>query len=231
MTNFVQLQNDVTHALLSAPALSKVNVLQYRKLRMESVVNLDALWQTLRGGCSGAGILVEMPVANVTSPNVTGPAFNLIQSFVVLEEPNINFAPQTGTFLSAEEIAQIVFDALHLQAIEGIGTLQANTIKEAAEFPPGLLAYRVECKIIVARPQTVRCAVPIIAIAGGQATLTSTTADSAIYYTVDESFPGRSNPAAVLYEAPFDVVSGQVLRVAAWKADLNPSAIRSYTVP
>ena len=229
MTDFVQLQNDVTLALLAAPALANINVVQYRKLRLQSVVDFDVVWVAVRNGRSGAGVLVEMPVVNVTSPNVTGPAFNLIQPFAVLEEPNLNFAPETGTLLSAEEIAQTIFDLLHLQAIEGIGTLQAVGIKEATDFAPGLLAYRVEFKIIVGRPQTPRCLTPTITPGGGNATLTAASGD--IYFTLDGSFPAPSNPAAQLYAAPVPVVSGQVVRAAAFAAGFNPSEIRRLTIP
>lgn len=230
MTDYVQLQEDVTHLLLSAPPLERISVVQFRKLRLESELSLDALWQTYRAGRCGAGILVEMPVVNVASPNVSGPAVNLILPLAVIEEPNTNFAPATGTLMSAEEIAQIIFDLLHLQAIEGLGTLRANAIREAAEFPPGLVAYRVELQLTAAGEQTARCAAPVISVAGGVATITTGTGGAEIRYTLDGSFPGASNPAALLYAGPFPVESGQIIRAGVTRENSNSSEIRRHIV-
>ena len=72
-----------------------------------------------------------------------------------------------------------------------------------------------------------------VAIATGQATLTSGTASAQIYYTLDESFPGPSNPMARLYETPFDVLSGDTILAAAFLSDSddNLSRITRLTVP
>jgi len=233
MTDFVQLQNDVTHALLSVASLSKVNVHQLRKLRQDSAVSVDAIWQTKRGGCCGAGILVEMPEADVDKPNVEGPLLSLLVPCLVVEEPNLNFAPQIGTFLSAEEIAQWILDALHLLTIDGVGVLRAEgrVIQPAEEFP-NLVAYRVKLKLLLPRGQTQRSGFVTISIAGGLCTLACVTTPTAILrYTTDGSFPGQSNPAAQIYEAPFAVESGEVVRAASALEGYNLSAVRQSTAP
>lgn len=229
MTDFVQLQEDLTFALLSLETLSDVNIVQYRKLRLQSEIDFSAIWMTLRAARSGAGVLVEMPTARVQSPNVSGPAFDLTQTFLVLEEPNLNFTPETGTLKSAEVIAQLILEALHLFNLQGIGTLTGEGIAEASEVPPGILAYRVSFKLTVGRPQTTRCAAPVISLAAGLATLTTTTSDAEIRYTLDGTFPGAANPAAQIYSAPVAVNSGETIRCATWKTGCNPSEVRSQT--
>lgn len=232
MTDLVQLQEDCTYLLLAAEQLVKVNVVQYRKLRLASVINLDSLWQSPRTGRteSGIGVLVEMPRVDVTSNNVSGPPLDLVIPFVVIEEPNINLTPDVGTLLSAEEVCQRLIDVLHLQCFGAAGTLQSTGFKEAAEFPAGLVAYRNEFKLKLARTQTPRCATPQVAVAAGLATLTTATAGAAIYYTTDGSLPGSATTGALRYTVPFAVTSGQTLRFAAWATGYNPSEIRSYPI-
>jgi hypothetical protein len=91
--DFVELQEHLYYGLLSESLLSNINVVLYRKLRLGSEINLDAIWQTPRNGKAGCGILVEMPALRVLHPNVSGPPGSLEISCAVLEEPNSNFSP------------------------------------------------------------------------------------------------------------------------------------------
>ncbi len=235
ITDFNALQEDLLNALLNSPQLDKVNIIEERKFLLASDVEMSAVWQTQRNGCCGAGIIVEMARANVSTPNVTGPAFDLQFGFVVIEERNSNFTPGIGTFLMAEQIAQIIFDILHLMAIEPYGTLTAKNILPANDWldaDAGLAAQRATLVLKNPRKQTPRVGPVAIAIAEGFATLSCATDPSAtIYYTQDDSFPGGNNPAKEIYSEPFAVESGVVLRAAAVIEGKNISAIRRLVVP
>ena len=225
MNDIVQLQSDVGEALLSHEGLASVNVVQYRKLRVQSEVDLGAIYAVGRNGKSGCGVLVEMPTFEVSHPNLPGPSAELVITCAVLEEPNLNLEPTGGTGLSAEDVAQRVLDSLHGLDLEGTGALYADkrAIQPAEEFQ-GLVAYRVALRLRSLRPQTARVATPTIVEAGLNVTLTCATAGAAIYYTMEGSFPGPSNAGAVLYAESF-TMTGAVLRWAAYKSGMVGSNV------
>ncbi len=231
MTNFVQLQEFLTQSLLANAALENVNIKSWRKLRLESEVDLSTLWLTPRNGRSGAGILVEMPEFTVPHPNLPGPEALLNCPIAILEEPNINLTPGIGTMLSAEEIAQLILEILHDYQLEGFSTLYAkgNAIVPADEFQ-GVVAYRVTVQLRLPREQTARVATPTATEAGGNITLACATADAEIYFTLDDSFPGSGNPVATRYTDTFAAEVGQVLRCAAYKPGAPGSHVSKQTV-
>lgn len=233
MTNIVQLQEDITHALLSAETLLPVNIIQWRKMRMESDIALETIWQTPRAGRSGAGIIVEMPEFVVDKPNLAGPQAAILLPIAVLEEPNLNMSPATGTNLSAEEIAQYILEALHGVRFNGsVGfTLFAapQAIQPADEFP-GVLAYRVRLAVTFPREQRNRVDMPAILVDTLTVTLSCGTADAVIHYTLDSTFPGPSNPSALIYEGPFTVDSGTLVRAAGYKTELSGSFVNAQTI-
>jgi Chitobiase/beta-hexosaminidase C-terminal domain len=225
MNSFVKLQYFLEQMLLSADALASVNIVAYRKLRLQSELDYSTVWQTPRNGRSGCGVLIEMPSFRVDKPNVPGPIGDVVQTCAVLEDPDMNLAPATGTLLSAEEVAQTILDLAHQWGIDGVSSLYADyqAIEDAKEFQ-GLLAYRVNFRTMMTRQQTQRCAQPTISETALTVTLTCTTPNAAIYYTQDGTFPGPSNPGAALYAAPF-LQTGQELYWCAFAPGYNPSAV------
>lgn len=234
MNNYVQIQEDVTGALMAAESLQSLPVAQFRKLRLQSVVDYSTLYAQPRaaGGPAGCGVLVEVPAFRVEKPNSAGPLRYLVVSAVVMEEPNLNFT-DGGTKISAEEAAEAVLDTLHGLRIDGAGALYADVdaIRSADEFE-GLVAYRVSLQMKSPRAQTDRVAIPTITEAARHVTLTCATAGADIWYTTDESFPWPGNSAAagtgtgVLYEGPFDLdPSVTVLRWAAYKTGMLGSNV------
>lgn len=226
MTDYVQLQSDLYHLLLSAENLRTVNIVSFRKLRMSSEVEFSTLWQAPRNGCAGAGVLVHMPEVETMHGNLPGPEFVTTVPLSVVEEPNQNFAPG-GSYLSAEEIAQRVAELLHGYAA-GVwgGALYAKgpVIQPDSEFPAGLLAYRVQLHLRLMRTQVARVATPTISQGeGGAVTLACGTSGASIYYTTDGSFPGPGNAAATLYAEPFTAEVGTRLRFGAYGTVLLPS--------
>lgn len=231
MKYFVQLQDDLYAAALEITALQGVNIVQFRKLRLQSEINLAALWETPRNGTSGAGILVEMPTIEVPRPNLPGPEHELKITFAVVEEPNMNLTPTVGTGLSAEEICERLLDTFHGYQIEGIGSLYADAraIEPANDFP-NVVAYRVAFKLRSPRNQTQRVQLPSVSSANnGQVTLANVTDGATIYYTTDGSFPGPSNPTALQYSGTFDASSVQTVRWAAYLDGCDNSNVGQIT--
>lgn len=243
MIDLLQIQEDCFGLLLSAPLLANVNVVLERKLLTQSAVELDTIWTTNRNGRSGAGILVEMPFIDVPGKQSPGPTQNLRPSFLAFQNGDMALTPDVGVGLTAEEIAQRILDALHMQELQGIGTLYAidRAVEPAREFEP-LLAYRVTLFLKAATTaQTARCAPVTVSVAAGSATLTCTTSGAEIFYTLDGSLPVNAqaknpvteetiNAQAQLYTAPFAVTAGQVLRAVAFKAGCNAGPVAQSNI-
>lgn len=240
MTDFVQLQNDLCSAAQALSAFSNLPVLQWRKLRLQAELDMSAIWLSGRNGRSGAGIVVEMPEFDVQHPNLPGPEAFLVLNFLVLEEPNSNFAPSTGTLLSAEQICQLLLEQFHDFQVEGFGTVFASgkVITTVEDFP-GIVGYRVSFRARVPREQTARVQTPVLTEDAGSITMTCATAGAQIYYTVTPatgtppeagSFPGPTNPDAKLYETPFTADVGDVIRAAAYLAGAPTSHVVRQTV-
>lgn len=244
MMDLVQLQADLLGLLMSAPALANVNVVSERKFLVQSEINFDTLWTTPRNGRSGTGILIEMPSIEVPGKQTPGPTQNLRPTFVVFQNGDAALEPTTGSGLAAETICQLVLDTLHMQELQGIGTLYAidRAVEPAREYE-FVHAYRVALFLkSAASNQTQRTAPVVLTIDYGNAYLACATADAEIWYTLDGSFPTHSravepvsdttlNPSAKLYTGPFPATSGQTLRAAAYADGFNPGQILNTTIP
>lgn len=243
-TNFIQFQNFVAHYLCSYNALDQVNIITRERLLVSAAEdertadgNLAAevlAYVTPREGGDGrigAGIIVEKPGFDVTAPNLPGPEGDLTLEILVLEDRITNLGPTEGTQLAADQICQTIMDALHWQQFEGFGQMfcDRNAMVEARDFQP-LSAYRLRFRLRMPRGQTAKVAQPTISETENQVTLACATADAEIYYTIDESYPGRSNPAAILYDGPFPVELADVINAAAYKEGLTPSHMIQATV-
>jgi hypothetical protein len=231
MINLVQLQNDLLYALLSSEGLQNVNILQFRKMRIESEIDWSLVFLGQRAGRGGVGVIVEMPEASVDKPNIEGPMFELDLSFLVVENPTINLDATTGSGVSAEDVAQNILDLFHLWNIEGVGQLRAagKVISDSNEFE-GCVCYRVTLRLMNPRGQTQRCAFPVFTATGSVWEITCSTESADIWFTTDETFPGRDvNSTARQYSGPFDCASGTVLRAVAYKDGMNMSAVKKIT--
>ena len=238
MIDLVQLQNDLHGLLMSSPALNTVNIVLERKFMVDAAVSLDTIWQTVRNDRSGTGILIEMPSIDVPANQSVGPKQNLRPSFVVFQNGDAALAPDTGSGLYAETLAQLVLDALHMQELQGIGTLYAQdrAIEPAREYE-FINAYRVQMILRTSQAnQTNRTAPVTITNNAGTVTLACATVGVEIWFTTDGSFPSHSaavdpvsdtaiNPRSQLYTAPFAVSPGDVVRAAAYLSGYNAGQI------
>jgi hypothetical protein len=224
MNNYIQLQDDIYFAALSIEPLRQVNIVKYRKLREQAEISWATIWQMPRNGCSGAGILCELPTWEVEHSSLPGPERHLILSFLVVEEPNINFTPTVGTGISAEEISETLLDSFHNLYISGIGNLVAERvpIKPSEDFP-GCVSYRVSLRVRCPRTQSPRVPIPRLVSVNGVITFSNQeSGDNAdIYYTTDVSAPVPDNPAATKYSGSFDASKIKTIRWAARKSGYN----------
>ncbi len=237
-TNFIKLQNFVGHYLSSYNALDSVNIVtRFQLLQNESklpdkTLALEVLaYITPRNGRKGMGIIIEPPEFQVNAPNLPGPEGFIVVPILVISEKMLNETLATGCNLPADQCCQMIMDALHWQQFEGFGQLFCDTqaMVRAQDFDP-LDAWRLRFKLRMPRGQTEKVAQPTITEDAGTITLACTTADAQIYYTLDESYPGRSNSGAIVYEAPFIAEAGDIINVAAYKDGLTPSHMIQATV-
>ena len=234
MTDFVQLQQDVFYALMSRKELSTVNVKIFRKMIIESEVNMKLLYLTQRGGKSGAGILVEMPTIAVEKPNVAGPVLAVDFSILVMEQPTINLSPAGGTLLSAEQIAVLVTETMHhLSLSTGVIVAGSNAIVPATEFS-GVVAYRCHAKFNSLTPPMERAGQTRVERSGNTVTLSCSNADAEIRYTLDGTFPASGdggNPQSKKYDEPFDAESGATVRACAYADGKIGSNVAALKIP
>lgn len=221
-----KLQSDVTDKLNSEELFDLVNVVSLRKLQILSEVTAGLVFLTAKGGKLGAGLLVGMPTIEVPDPDVPGPELKVVIAVRSMENPTINQDATQGTLLTAETNAINALQVLHQLGIEGLGNLYAS---RRAVVPntdtEGVVAYDVFLEATLPSALIVQVAQPVAAENGLTVTLTNVTAGATIYYTTDDSFPGKGNPAALLYAGPFVVASGTKVRWAAYKTGMRGSDI------
>lgn len=237
MSDILQLQNYLFLGLRSCALFDAFNVIQEREWLMSSEINFNALWQAPRAarGLVGAGLLVEMPKLDITKPNSL--QRNLVVSIGVIEERNLNMTAGVGSLVSSEEIAEMALDFMFGWVVQRSSALtpESGTVRPAPDLikGDGLVTYRAAVSLRREHHAVARCDTPVLsepsagtfALANG-----ALTPDAAIYYTTDESFPGRANSAAVLYAGPVALAVGTVLTFAAWRGDRLPSHLTARVV-
>ncbi len=221
-----KLQSDATDKLNSEELFDTINVVSLRKLQTLSEVNASLVYLTAKGGKLGAGVVVNMPTIEVPDPDVPGPELKVVLAARAMENPTVNQDPAQGTLVTAEQIAIWVLQVFHQLLIEGLCSLYPSrrAIVPNTDFE-GVVAYDVFLEATMPITPIVQVATPAI---GGNilgVTLTPVTNGSTIYYTTDESFPGKANPAAQIYAVPFVVAGGTVVRWAAYKTGMRGSDI------
>lgn len=225
-----RLQEFCQAKLKSEAYFANVNCVLMRKLLTDGEVNVASVYQHQTSAKSGVGVVVNMPVGFVEDSEVPGPYLKIQQSFTVIEERNINNSA-LGTGKSAEAVAIKILEFLHQLLIQPLGTLYgAGTAIEPNLSFEGLVGVDVNLELKLAQSQAAKITTPIFSIFGPTVTLAPVEVGSAIYYTLDGTFPGPGNPAAVLYTVPFTVTQGQQLLWAGYKANYDGSDVWARTI-
>lgn len=234
-SNLVRFQQELTEGLLSWDALDRINIVQWRKLRLDSEIKQDTVWNTPRNGRSGCGVLVEMPIIEVPQSPAPGPTELFTIGLLAIEEPNLNFAPETGTQMDAESVARLLRKFVHQWFQADVGELYVAEIgtRPVEEFP-GLVAYRTTASVLLIDDVFPRLNSPVLSEPNPLELRLENPAgqeDAEIYFTLDDTFPGLGNPIAQKWEGNnFSVESGTVIRYAAWQAGYLPSHVHRATI-
>ena len=243
ITNDELLQDWMTLMVMCDLRLRKVTAVQERKFLLDATLQIDALWQTVRNGGSGAGIVVEDVKESLSGEfdSAGAPIYDMVFGFVALENRDLNFAPGTGTLVSARQIGRIIVDIFFNKYIQPFGLVFAKgVLNEVAhdwiDEGNGIYARRTSLRMRQSAAKSPTCDLLSIACAGGNVTLASTCpADGLqIFYTVDGSFPANDsalNPAAQLYAGPFAADPGTVVTAAAYAPGHTSSAVKQTTTP
>ncbi len=233
MSPLEQLQSDVTARLLSESTLVSIPCKSLRKMRLQSELDLALLYATPRdtGTKIGAGIMVGMPTLDVEHPNTPGPALTLTLPIRIYEDPLTNLNPNLGTLLTAEEISTLVIQLLHQLRIEGLcGLYAGKDSMHPSDAPDGVIAYEVLLRAELAQDIILRVTLPEISETDLTVTLTPVEPGTMIWYTLDTTYPGSGNTAAIIYSAPFLVPAGTVVRWAGYKQNWQASDVGQATI-
>lgn len=253
------LQAAVALILANDPKLARVPIVTEAKFLSEAELMLDVLWTVPRSmftvkdggidintvvtpGPVGGGLLIEKFEARTDSPGVSGPPTTWKIKIVAFSENNVNFLPNLGINISADDLCQIAKDILHEQHIYGYGSLKADTnwltpADDWMTIKPGIEASRLTLNATLGVIQTPHCKPVRITFAGNLCTLTCTDTDPElqIYYTQQKdaigTMPVKANNKASEYSAPFEVESGDLILASSIKPNSNLSEITGEIAP
>lgn len=238
VTDYVQLQDWMTMMLMCDFRLQQINAIQERKFLMDSTLQIDSLWQGVRNGGAGLGIMVEDVREAISDGynSADAPICDLEFGFVVMEERNLNFAPGMGTMITAEQAGRIIVDIFYQENIQPFGQVFARgLVGEPAhdwiQADAGVYARRTSLKMKSPGLRTQRCDMVSISQTNGVVMITCTSGAPGlqIWYTTDGSFPANSqdiNATAQKYTGPFAATTGMVITAAAFAPGFNISAVK-----
>ena len=179
-----------------------------------------------KSGKIGAVALVMMPSVEKANPNVGGLSAELVLKVRYVVAPLFNNG-DTGHHKSEGQLATrgaILFQFWSPFPGGNPFVMDANPLDPINnELLPGNNGYEVTHRAKWSVGSGAKVMRPLITIATGEATLTCSTAGAEVRYTLDGTAPSKGNAAALVYDAPFAVVPGDVVRAAAWKADFFES--------
>lgn len=221
-----QDQTDIAARLEADEYFEDITVLVQRKGVTES--DIDAALSVLNEKASkiGACVVVLIPSLVPETPNVPGPAYEIMATVQVIEQPLFNLG-DTGTGKSAEQIAQRVRQLLH-HFTNGLGRVFNFAGMEPLAVDEGKISYGVKFSRDAGDAPLAKVATPSLstdsATAPGTVTITCDTAGATILYSLDGSYP------TLPYTAPLAVATAATVRAVAEKTGLQQSNVRQLTL-
>jgi hypothetical protein len=223
MSIFERLQLDLEQHLLSHTELQYLTVTHVRPRTsaeaagIQTKINNTLAGLEVRNGRRGVAVIIGMPQFSQAAVNVRALRGQMTIVLEVIENIVVN---TTGASCEehAWEIARLLQHMQFQPWSPLVGDPQLITPSPEAVLDKKVI-YSITMTMEVVAERKDKVATPSIAAEGAQITLACATSGAAIYYTLDESFPGPGNADADLYTAPFTLAAGShVLRVAAHKS-------------
>jgi len=226
MNALQQLQEDIYFRLLSDGELSPVSMLLQRKLVLESDIAVSLGTISKRSGKMGACVVVLMPGIDVPDANGSGPQFDIVCTVRVLEAPLYNGSAQ-GTGIAAEALGLRVLHLLHhfhdMSVAKPMLADRRAMEPYTAAVSGGAIGYDISVRTSSGIKAGDKVLAPRISQDGSAIALSCGTPGAVLYYTLDGSYPGSGNPAALAYGDPFQAASGTQVRAGAQHDGLVPS--------
>jgi hypothetical protein len=226
-TDIIQsLQDDIYFALLGDSEIAGVSIFRRRTplpkdvngnpivgdtVSIEDSLNNVLSGLSQRNGQTGAAIIVMLPDAALESgQNMTLPVF-LKWKVRVVENQMFNESTG-GTGLSSSQLSLHIAQFLQTRAFRGGNPLRCDPAKAIEEISlPGYLVHEINGILSERIALRQKCLNPTIDQVGATVTLACATPDARLWYTLDQSYPGSGNAAALLYAAPLALAAGSYL--------------------
>jgi hypothetical protein len=211
------LQDAILGRITNDAYFSTIVVLEERKGVTDEDLAQTLASNTKRGGKKGAAIVICDPFFDIDNSSGPGPRIDPTIYIRCITRPMVNEAP-SGANARVKQMATNICKLLHFYLIQGQGlnvTLEAHK-GDPVSWIGGEREMTVTMKTSLQLEPFCKCAFPMITrLSSTTASITCATAGAIIYYTLDGSFPGPSNSAAVIYSGVIDFAAGtQVSAVA-----------------
>ncbi len=216
-------QEDLRWPLLADPFFSDIGVIDWRAGELDTEISRMLTVVNEKSNKCGAGVVVMPLRATDDLPDASASHPLLCQvTFLVLEHPEVNRG-DSGTKKSALEIAERIRQVMKHRIFGGFSTplAPAEPTIEAVEDPQAPVAVEVRFISRVGVDQAMtKVANPVFDYDTVTAimTISTTTPDAVLYYTLDGSFPftgaGAVNAAAVLYTGAIQMEGEWFIRAA-----------------
>lgn len=223
-------QDDMAARLTQDAVTGLVTVFSQRKGITENDVQTRLGALNAKGGLTGLVLIVLMPKLIPQEANTPGAMYFTRYSVQVIDWPAIRRQTSGGISISAESMAERVRQILHFAGFGRGQSLFFDGMDPLPMADPNQISYAISFRKVGADTPIPKCAVVAISPKGGNApvdfttfTLSCATAGAAIYYTTDGSYPGSTNPAAILYTGPVTVNESFTVRAAAERAGFQQS--------
>lgn len=225
------IQDEIVELLQADPYFADITAIMTQRKGLITAVIAEALGTFTGPTKIGLAIVVIMPVAKISHPNVKGPEFDQITPVVrVLENVLLNMDPTTGIGKPCEDVAEYVAATLHGRPLDSTGRILYCPDGILLGDDPDYLSHDIPLRTeggIAYTPAQV--ATPAINFAGGNITsITCGTAGAVIYATVNGNRPVPTTPPLALPQA---AATGIVVKARAYKAGSRASEIATAVAP
>jgi len=216
------LQNEIVSRLSADEYFVDVSVIGERHEDIENEITRALSRMTTKGGKIGAVVLVGGFEFGVPKPNLPGPDWSDGTVLVTAIETVLFNRGASGTGKAAADIAVRAGQVLHHYRPVGLAQtlyVHADGLRKVEDTKPGDVAYVVPIRINPKLSAPVKLPAPTVAPAAGAApqTVTLTCAGAtAIYYTLDDTYPSSGNANATLYSGPVTVAAAANLRAVGY---------------